>query len=169
MLRSWHPLPRVLVIALLTANIVGCIPARSRKVPEMKGRIREGTKPISGAIIRWVNIGWEHGDNKRTVDGSATTNERGEFIFQGNRTWRAAPPFPVDSYSRWSVELMSSGQTLVLWQEKLLGPGPPTTPEHIEIDCNLIEKDPCVLINADKLLGLGPIGRRLPHNERAGY
>ena len=131
------------------------------EVPHLTGRVRRGSEAVSGATITWLTLGLRSEGDPVRATGSDVTNARGEFSIPGKKAWGAGALFPAHAMVRWRVEMVADGRKTVLWQGADYVPGRRTTPGRIQIDCDLAEGMPCLLVATDSRLRYS-VGQRLP-------
>jgi hypothetical protein len=148
---------------LVAASVFDCVPMRVWEVPAVSGRVHRGASPLSGATVTWLNLDSANVASTAQPPGSGVTTDHGEFAIPPKRKWGTGALLPADAVVKWRVELAFSGQTTVLWEQRLVVPGRHSTPGRVKIDCDLAEVEPCLLVDSDQPR-LHPTGRRLPRS-----
>jgi hypothetical protein len=136
---------RTLLLGLALLLSVGCVPVQVSEVPDLKGTIRRGAEPVTGAEVRWLTNIHSGSDSRRLTEaGKAVTNERGEFSLSEVKGTGIAILLPAHSFSEWRLEVKIGGSAVSLWHERQYAAGPRGAPEYaIVLDCDIALPNPC--------------------------
>jgi hypothetical protein len=147
---------RVTPLALLVAAS-GCVPANVQKVPPVHGTLLRGAVPVAEASITWTT------EQKRgQFVAGAVTDEAGRFDLSLVKKWEWGPMIvPAHSVAHWRVDVREKdGTARLLWRGTHYGLGPPRVPAPFVLECDLEQREPCVLRDApDDQRYLGSSGR----------
>jgi hypothetical protein len=148
---------RALAALVLLLAAGACVPQRAQKVPPVRGTLLRGTTPVAEALVTWTteNPG---GD----VVAGAATDEAGRFELQAVKRWEwVLIVAPVHATARWRVEASEKDRAArVIWRGKHFGAGPPRVPAPFVLECDLAQREPCLLRDApDDQRYVGSSGR----------
>jgi hypothetical protein len=147
---------RLVALALLVAAS-GCVPANVQKVPPVHGTLLRGAAPVAEAAITWTT----EQKTGQFVAGAAT-DEAGRFDLEAVKRWEWVPIVaPVHATARWRVEAIEKdGAPRVIWHGSHSGAAPPQGPAPFVLECDLAQREPCLLRDApDDQRYVGSSGR----------